>query len=426
MSRRIVVIGGTGLFGSAAVELLRAEGLVPLVAARGRGLARPGGAASADLRLDAEDPAALRAVLLPGDIVVDAAGPFQERSAALVETAADVGYDVIDLSDSLGHFLKIDALRTRIEAKGIRVLTSCSSVTTLLAALVRASGVKSPVRVSAYLSPASRITASAGTGGALRHSLGRPIRILRGGELVAARGWRQSRPFQMPPPIGRARGYLMESVVAVTLPRIFPTIRDADFWVDSRVPGLNFILSLLARAPALASRVTRTQRLSMFVARTLGSVAGGMLVEIEGGSGAITKARVFAPRRSYLAAVAPAVLSVRAIVAGRFNWRGLVPHDRHVEPAELLAYLRRLGIECSFTGSGVGIDQDTRAAVAVVVDAASSGNTFRFAEVKRWSRVAESITKLNRNLLGRSATGRLPSWPGAPHPMTCFPAPRSS
>jgi len=347
VSRRIVVIGGTGLFGGAAVELLRAEGMAPLVAAR---RAAPDRGSPPDLRLDADDPAALRAALLLGDIVLDAAGPFQERNAALVETALDVGCDVIDLSDSLGHFLKIDALRLQIEARGIRVLTSCSSVTTLLAALVRASGVKDPARVSVYLSPASQVTASAGTGGALRHSLGQPIRILRGGKLVPARGWRESRPFLMPPPIGRARGYLMESVHAATLPRIFPTLRDADFWVDSRVPGLNSVFRLLARAPALAARVCRAMRRSTLVARTLGSVAGGMLAEIEEPSGAVNQARVFAPRRSYLAAVAPAVLAVRAIASGRFTERGLVPHDRHVDPDELFAYLRRLGIECTFSG----------------------------------------------------------------------------
>jgi saccharopine dehydrogenase-like NADP-dependent oxidoreductase len=346
-----VVIGGTGLFGGAAVELLRAEGMAPLVAARGaaRGAVRDGGSPP-DLRLDADDRVALRAALLPGDIVLDAAGPFQERSAALVEAAIDVGCDVIDLSDSLGHFLKIDALRPRIEAKGIRVLTSCSSITTLLATLVRASGAKDPARVSVYLAPASRVTATAGTGGALRHSLGQPIRILRGGKLVPARGWRESRPFQMPPPIGRARGYLLESVHAATLPRIFPTLRDADFWVDSRVPGLNAVLCLLARAPALAARVSRAMRRSTLVARTLGSVAGGMLAEIEEASGAVTQARVFAPRRSYLAAVAPAVLAARAIATGRITERGLVPHDRQVDPGELLAYLRRLGIEFVFSG----------------------------------------------------------------------------
>ena len=345
VSRRIVVIGGTGLFGGAAVELLRAEGMAPLVAARSA--ARDGGSPS-NLRLDADAPAALRAALLPGDIVLDAAGPFQERSAALVETALEVGCDVVDLSDSLEHFLKIDALRGRIDAKGVRVLTSCSSVTTLLAALVRASGAKEPARVSVYLSPASKVTTTAGTGGSLRHSLGQPIRILRGGKMVPARGWRESRPFLMPQPIGRARGYLMESVHAATLPRIFPTLRDADFWVDSRVPGVNSLFRLLALAPALAARVSRGMRRSTWVARTLGSVAGGMLVEIEEASGTVTQARVFAPRRSYLAAVAPAVLAVRAIASGRFSERGLVPHDRQVDRDDLFAYLQRLGIECAF------------------------------------------------------------------------------
>ena len=150
----------------------------------------------------------------------------------------------------------------------------------------------------------------------------------------------------MPPPIGRARGHLVESVCAATLPRIFPTLRDADFWADTRVPGVNAIFRLLALAPPLAARVCGAMRRSTFMARRLGSVAGGMLVQIEDSKGAITEARIFAPRRSYLAAVVPAVLAARSIVDGHFTERGLIPHDRHVEPDELLAFLYRLGIDC--------------------------------------------------------------------------------
>jgi hypothetical protein len=351
MSRRIVVLGGSGLFGCAAVELLRAERMAPVVAARGSVRESAlGHGTRPELRLDAEDPAALRAALLPGDVVLDAAGPFQERSAALVETALEIGFDVIDLSDSLQHFLKLDALRPAIERRGIRVLTSCSSVTTLLAALVLASGAKDPVRVSVFLAPASRVTATAGTGGALRHSLGKPIRVLRGGKLVSVLGWRESRPFVMPPPIGRARGFLLESVHAAALPRIFPTLREADFWVDTRVPALNAILRLLARVPDLAAPALRATRGATWVARTFGSLAGGMLTEIVDASGVVTQVAVFAHRRSYLAAVAPAVLAVRAIASDHFPERGLVPHDRHVDPDELFAYLRRIGIECTFSG----------------------------------------------------------------------------
>jgi hypothetical protein len=340
-----VVLGGTGLFGSAAVELLRAEGMAPLVAAR---RAAPHRGGPIDLQLNAEDPAALRTALLPGDVVLDAAGPFQERSVALVEAALQVGFDVVDLSDSLAYFLKLDALRLAIERQGIRVLTSCSSVTTLLTALVLASGAKDPIRVSVFLAPASRVTATAGTGGALRHSLGKSIRVLRGGKLVTALGWRESRPFVMPPPIGRARGFLLESVHSATLPRIFPTLRDADFWVDTRVPGLNAILQLLARVPAVAAPVLRATRGANWVPRTFGSLAGGMMAEIEDASGTVTQATVSATGCSYLAAVAPAFLAVRAIASDRFPERGLVPHDRHVDRDELFAYLRRLGIECTF------------------------------------------------------------------------------
>src|SRR5207249_4088250 len=112
----------------------------------------------------------------------------------------------------------------------------------------------------------------------------------------------------------------------------------------------NWVFCLLARAPAVAAGLARAGRRSMSLAPVLGSMAGGMLAEIEDGSGAVTQARVFAARRSYLAAVAPAVLAIRGIASGQFREKGLVPHDRHVDADELIAYLRRLGIECSTSG----------------------------------------------------------------------------
>jgi hypothetical protein len=353
--RRIVVLGGTGFFGRAAVELLRREGLAPFASSRGRRpipADRPAVLAGAPLppaphmRIDAEDPGSIRAVLRAGDVVLDAAGPFQGRSAALVEAACELGFDVIDISDALDHHLEIDRLRPRIETAGIRVLTSCSSLTTLTAALVVKCGMTRPVRVSVFLSPASRETANSGTGASLVHSLGRRIVVLRGGRLTAAVGWRESRPFRMPPPIGQARGYLMEGVHAVTLPRLWPTLRDVDFWVDSRVPGLNLALSLAARMPPLRRLVERARHRGLLLSRLLGSRAGGMLVEVEEADGRLVRAQVAAPRRSYLAAVAPAVLAAADIARGEFAATGLVPHDRQADPDRLLQYLGGLGIVC--------------------------------------------------------------------------------
>ena len=98
---RIVVLGGRGFFGAAAVALLRAEGERPLVGARGRG---------GDLRMDAEDAASLRAALRPGDVVIDAAGPFQQRTTTLAAVALELGCDLVDLADSLDHVLALQRL----------------------------------------------------------------------------------------------------------------------------------------------------------------------------------------------------------------------------------------------------------------------------------------------------------------------------
>src|SRR6185295_9533189 len=142
--RRIVVLGGTGFFGAAAVERLRADGLQPLIATMH---------GQADLRLDVNSRASIKSALRPFDVVVDAVGPFQTRSTALIEAAIETGIDVVDLSDSLEYAEKIEGLRLRIEAAGIRVLTSCSSVSAISAAAVHLSGFEKPVRLSVCLSP---------------------------------------------------------------------------------------------------------------------------------------------------------------------------------------------------------------------------------------------------------------------------------
>lgn len=150
----------------------------------------------------------------------------------------------------------------------------------------------------------------------------------------------------MPPPVGAVRGHLMESVDAVTLPRIWPGLRQVEFWVDARARVLEALFHLAARVPALRGLVKRVQPYGLPLARRLGSSSGGMAVEIEDGRGATVRCTLVSRERSYLTAIAPAILAARAIAEGRFADRGLVPHDRHVDPHELIEYLRGVGVEC--------------------------------------------------------------------------------
>lgn len=334
--RRIVVLGGLGFFGAAVVQRLRADGARPLTASR---------RSSADLQVDVEDPSSLHAALRPGDVVIDTVGPFQCRTLALVEAALDIGFDLVDISDSLTYVAMLYGLRPRIDAAGLRVLTACSSISAISAAMVRLSRLKDPIRVTGILAPASRYAATPATGGSLMRSVGRPIRVLRDGRLVMAVGWRASHKVRMPPPIGDVHGYLFESADSFTLPLVWPDLRRVEFYVDSRVPGLNAVFAAAARWLTVRSFVERFQSPGLALARAFGSAAGCLMYEIEARGDQLVRYALIASDRGYYTPIVPAVLAARAIAEGRFAPRGLVPPDQHVEPAELIDYLRVIGVE---------------------------------------------------------------------------------
>ncbi len=334
--RRIVVIGGRGFFGAAAAELLRRDGLSPLIASR-----RPG----ADLTADAEDPASLRAALRAHDVVIDAAGPFQRRSTALVEACMAMGCDVVDLADSFDYVSKVQAIAPAIASAGVRVLTACSSVSAVSAALVRLSGVSAPVRVSTFLAPATRNTSTAATSMSLLSTLDRPVRVRSRRHRSSSGGrsaWRARSSFRRRSAVVSAR--LAESADALTLPSVWPSLREVDFWVDTRRPILNALIAAAARSGVLRSTMRAAQGVGRRLTKRFGSTSGGFGIEIEDAAGARRASGFFHASYSYIVAVAPAVLAARRIAAGTFSSSGLAPADRQVDPWELVEYLRAAGV----------------------------------------------------------------------------------
>lgn len=335
--RRIVVLGGLGLFGRTAVEQLCALGAKAKTAGRG---------ASADIRVDANDAESIRGVLRAGDVVIDTAGPFYARTNALLEAAIDASFDIVDINDDLNYAERVLTFRDRIERAGIRLLSSASTVSAIAAAVVRRSGIPAPVGIASCLAPASRHTANAGAARSLLRSVGRPVRALRRGDLKTLRGWEESRPFAMPPPLENVRGRLFESADALYLPLIWPTLRDVAMYVAPNVPGMDPLLRLASRMPPLRRLLEAQVDFGAAIARRIGSVHGGIGYEIEDPGGNIARYAILAQTNSYVMAVAPAVAAAVAIAHDRFPDRGLVLPDRHAEPAALFEYLGSLGIEC--------------------------------------------------------------------------------
>jgi hypothetical protein len=308
---RVVVLGGTGFFGRTAAALLRADGLDVVTASRRSGV-------------DAEDRASLRGFVREGDVVLDAAGPFQRRTTALVDVAIERRVDVVDLSDGARYARLLIGRRDAIAAAGIAVLSGCSAISAVVATLIRRSGVV-PERVDVWLAPATRETANLATARALLASLRGPV-------------WRSCDVA----PLERIRGVGVESGLDVQLAEIWPSLREVAFWVDPHVPGLAPLLDLASRSGALRAALDRLAPVATRAARLAGRTDGAFAVRIEGES-VVARWALMAPRGSYLVALAPAVLATRDLATGR-RIHGLVPADAQVTADALLGWLAAHGV----------------------------------------------------------------------------------
>ena len=313
--RRVVVLGGAGFFGRLIVERLAKAGLQPIVASRSHG----------DLRIDANNADDLKKNLKPRDLVVDCAGPFQKRNSALIETARTMGVDIVDISDSVEYAAMVYKYEAPIGAAGIRVLTACSSLSTISAAVLKSVSVDEPRRLSAYLVPAIRHTASASTIESVLESVQGSFK-----------------KFQFPKPIGTRIGVTVKTVDSVTLPRIFPTLKTTDLTVDLRFPGMNLTLAAASRWKSVRRMMDKFQSQMIAFTRAFGTTHGVLGYEIASKAG--FKYRIFTGERSYMLAVLPAILATISIAEGRFTKRGLVPPTDHVEYRELTEAVRNEGI----------------------------------------------------------------------------------
>jgi len=213
--KRILVIGGYGGFGARLSRRLAAAGHRVLVAGRNLEKARAFAAGLPNAEGIVADRARALAPLLAAtrvDLVIDAAGPFQDSGYGVPQACIDMGVPYFDLADARDFVSGIGALDKRARAAGVPVIAGASTAPALTGAVARrlAEGLDRIDQVEIALSAAAKITAGASVSRAILSYVGRPVRLWRGGRWSDGHGWQELRKPQM-----RAGPYAIRRRVAL-------------------------------------------------------------------------------------------------------------------------------------------------------------------------------------------------------------------
>jgi hypothetical protein len=364
---RVLIVGASGEFGSRVTRLLIADralsGLTLLAASRDATRARAAcdGFGSADLvplAFDHADPdLAVTLARLRPDLIIDAAGPFHRRDAALARAAITVGANYIDLADARCHvaaICRLDADARRARVVLVSGASTVPAVTTAVLDSLLDDGAL-PIAVDVGISPGYRGPKGLATIQSVLDYCGKPV-PQRTGSLRAALGWCGLARHRYPRPM-RTRWLSFIDVPELDLwPERYPTLQRVTVRAGVEVRLVQLGLGLLARLVAaglVADAGRHAVGLQHLAGRfdRLGSDVGGMHV----------RAQVITPRgeprarqwnlvvrdgHGPVVPAAPAALLARRLLAPAASAREIAPGARSaaglLDLASLSAVFRTL------------------------------------------------------------------------------------
>jgi hypothetical protein len=350
---KVLVLGGSGVFGSRLCRLLAGDPRIALTAAardrqRLEPLAKEFGVAV--MAVDRRD---LDRVLAGQrfDALVHAAGPFQGQDHAVAEACLRYGVHYLDLADDAAFVCGIETLDAAAKAAGLMVCSGVSTAPAITGAVLEAAReIMSVERVRYAILPGNDAPRGPALVEAILSTAGRPI-----ADQPGRRVWGSLRRMGLPGLGGRW-------AVACDFPE--PRLFARHFGVRDTYAGAGLELSLLHLGLWLLAwpvRLGLVRSLAPFAGpltriadrmRRFGTDRGGLRIEFEGPAGRRSWSLIAEGGDGPYVPVLPAAALVRKLAAGHPFRRGAGPCLGLVSLGEILAEARRAHLQIASAWNG--------------------------------------------------------------------------
>jgi short subunit dehydrogenase-like uncharacterized protein len=267
MAGRIVLFGATGYTGELTARALVDRGARPVLAGRTREkLESLAGELGSELETevaDVADPAGVRALVGPGDVLVTTVGPFARFGAPAVEAAIEAGATYIDSTGEPPFIRRVfEQWGARAESAGAVLLTAMGYdwvPGNLAGALALSEAGDAATRVETAYFTTGPFGPSGGTRASTAGAIIEPGYAYRDGRIVTERAGKRVKAFDVD---GRSRQALSAAASEhYTLPRSFPQVREVDAylgWFGSRSRAMSIgsaVTSAITRVPGARSAI---------------------------------------------------------------------------------------------------------------------------------------------------------------------------
>ena len=283
---KILILGGTGVFGARLARLLARDGHQITIAARTLPAAQTLAAELNATALQLDRTGDLTA-LAGHDVVVDAAGPFHAYGAdpyRLARSALAAGAHYLDLADNAAFCAGITALDAEARQANKAAISGLSSVPAISSAAVRAlCRADRPLHIDSAILPGNRSPRGLSVMASILIQAGRQFPLYQAGRWTNVPGWSAPRNYALPAGITR-QGWRIE----VPDTRLFPAhfgASSVDFRAGLELGVMRYGLAAFALLRRVlpfpvTPRLVRAFRLAADLLSPFGTGTGGMSVGV--------------------------------------------------------------------------------------------------------------------------------------------------